>query len=125
MHRFFAKFLALPLLAGLLLVSPAAHASTAGGHVSGPIRPGSVSDAQIDASLRAKLAKSKIGKDGFRYHVQRGVVTWEGSTNVVQHKGAATRMAHASGAVAVVNHIQISAAAKAKLAGNLKRATVQ
>jgi hypothetical protein len=81
-----------------------------------------VSDAQIDATIRTKLAKSKIGKDGFKYHVQHGVVTWEGATNVIQHKGSATRMAHAAGAGQVVNNIQISASAKAKAASNLKRA---
>jgi hypothetical protein len=125
MNRFFATILALPILAALLLAPAPIRANAAGGRVSGPIRPGSVTDAQIDATLRTKLAKSKIGKDGFHYRVARGIVTWEGSTNVVQHKGAATRMAHSAGAVGVVNHIQISAAAKAKLAGNLKRATVQ
>jgi hypothetical protein len=83
------------------------------------------SDAQIDATIRAKLAKSKIGKDGFRFKVAHGVVTWEGTTNVVQHKGSATRMARAAGAVQVVNNIQVSAAAKAKAGANLKRATVQ
>ncbi len=72
-----------------------------------------------------KLAKSKIGKDGFRFHVQRGVVTWEGTTNVVQHKGSATRMARTAGAARVVNNIQISASAKAKAASNLKKAYVQ
>ena len=83
------------------------------------------SDAQIDATIHAKLAKSKIGKDGFRYKVAHGVVTWEGTTDVVQHKGSATRMARAAGAVQVVNNIQVSAAAKAKAGANLKRATVQ
>jgi BON domain len=82
------------------------------------------SDAQIDATIRAKLAKSKIGKDGFKFRVARGVVTWEGTTNVVQHKGSATRMAKAAGASQVVNNIQISAAAKDKAASNLKRAHV-
>jgi len=84
-----------------------------------------LSDAQIDATIRAKLAKSKIGKDGFRFKVSHGVVTWEGTTNVVQHKGSATRMARAAGAVQVVNNIQVSEAAKAKAGANLKRATVQ
>lgn len=84
-----------------------------------------LSDAQIDANIRVKLAKSKIGKDGFRYKVSHGVVTWEGSTNVVQHKGSATRMARSAGAVQVVNNIQVSAAAKAKAGANLKRATVE
>lgn len=82
-------------------------------------------DAQIDAAIRTKLAKSKIGKDGFRFHVQHGVVTWEGSTNVIQHKGSATRMARTAGAVQVVNNIQISSSAKAKAAANLRKAYVQ
>lgn len=83
------------------------------------------SDAQIDATIRTKLAKSKIGKDGFRFKVAHGVVTWEGTTDVVQHKGSATRMARAAGAVQVINNIQVSAAAKAKAGTNLKHATIQ
>jgi osmotically-inducible protein OsmY len=67
-----------------------------------------VSDAQLDAAIRAKLAKSKIGKDGFHFHVQRGVVTWEGTTGISQHKGSATRMARSSGAVQVVNNIKVT-----------------
>ena len=82
------------------------------------------SDAQIDATIRAKLAKSKIGKDGFKFHVARGIVTWEGSTNVIQHKGSATRMARTAGAAQVVNNIQISESAKAKALGHLKKASV-
>lgn len=89
-----------------------------------PAHAGNVSDSQIDATIHAKLAKSKIGKDGFTYHVSHGTVTWEGKTNVIQHKGSATRMAHAAGATQVVNHIQISAAAKDKAAANLKKAHV-
>ncbi len=83
-----------------------------------------VSDSQIQQTIQTKLAKSKIGKDGFRFHVSHGVVTWEGNTNVVQHKGAATRMAKAAGASQVVNNIQVSAAAKAKAAKSLKNAAV-
>jgi len=82
-------------------------------------------DAQIDATIRTKLAKSKIGRDGFRFRVQRGVVTWEGVTDVMQHKGSATRMARAAGAVQVINNIQVSASAKTKAAGNLKKAVVE
>jgi osmotically-inducible protein OsmY len=81
-------------------------------------------DAQLDATIRAKLAKSKIGKDGFHFKVARGIVTWEGNTNVVQHKGAATRMAKSAGAVQVVNNIQISGDAKAKAAAHLKKASL-
>ena len=82
-------------------------------------------DSQIEATIRVKLAKSKIGKDGFRFKVAHGIVTWEGSTNVVQHKGSATRMARAAGAVQVVNNIQVSAAAKAKAGASLKKAYVE
>lgn len=76
-------------------------------------------DKAIEAAINAKLAKSKIGKDGFKVHVQGGVATWEGSTSVLQHKGAATRMAKTAGAKAVVNHIKVSDAAKDKAADNL------
>ncbi len=121
MYRF-AFLVLLSLFCALFPTNPA----FASGHpTTTTARTATVSDAQIEATIRTKLAKSKIGKDGFHFHVQRGVVTWEGSTNVVQHKGSATRMAKAAGAVQVVNNIQISAAAKEKAAGNLKKATVQ
>jgi len=67
-----------------------------------------VGDAQLEATIKTKLAKSKIGKDGFHFKVQRGIVTWEGTTNIGQHKGAATRMARTSGAVQVINNIKVS-----------------
>jgi hypothetical protein len=76
-------------------------------------------DAQIEAEIRARLAKSVIGKDGFTVHVQGGVAYWDGTTEVVQHKGAATRMAKSAGARKVVNQIKIGDAAKQKAAGNL------
>jgi hypothetical protein len=79
-----------------------------------------LSDAQIEAAIRAKLAKSKIGADGFTVRVQGGVATFEGRTDVVQHKGAATRMAKAAGAVAVNNRIQVSDAARKRAAANLQ-----
>ena len=76
-------------------------------------------DKVIEAAIRAKLEKSKIGKDGIKVHVQGGVATWEGSTGVVQHKGAATRMAKSAGARTVVNNIKIADSAKQKAADNL------
>jgi hypothetical protein len=76
-------------------------------------------DKRIEAAIRAKLEKSKIGKDGFKVRVQGGVATWEGTTDVVQHKGAATRMAKTAGAKAVANHIKVSDAAKEKASENL------
>lgn len=76
-------------------------------------------DKTIEAAIRAKLTKSKIGKDGFHVRVQGGVAYWTGSTTVLQHKGAATRMAKACGARMVVNSIVVSDAAKQKAADNL------
>ena len=87
------------------------------------------SDAEIEAAIRAKLAKSKIGKDGFTVHVHNGVATWQGSTRIMQHKGAATRMAKTAGATQVLNNIKVSDDARAAAAGNLtgqpKRAVVK
>jgi len=79
------------------------------------------SDAQIEAAIKAKLAKSpKLSQEHIQVRVQGGVASFEGKTDVVQHKGTATRMAKAAGAVAVNNHIQVSEAAKEKAAGNLE-----
>ena len=69
---------------------------------------GKFSDAEIEATIKAKLAKSKIGKDGLQVHVKNGIATWTGNTSVMQHKGAATRMAKTAGAIQVVNNIKIS-----------------
>jgi osmotically-inducible protein OsmY len=91
--------------------------------------PRGLTDAAIEQMIRAKLAKSKIGADHFTVKVQGGIAYWEGKTDVVQHKGAATRMAKTAGATAVVNNIQISDAAKRKaasgLTGGTPRATVK
>jgi len=77
------------------------------------------SDAQIEREFRARLAKSKVAADKFTIHVQGGVATLEGNTDVVQHKGAATRMAKTAGAVTVVNKIKISDAARDRASRNL------
>jgi hypothetical protein len=78
-------------------------------------------DKELEAVIRAKLAKSKIGKDGFTVRVQGGVAFWDGSTNVVQHKGAATRMAKTAGAKRVVNSIKVSDAGKETASANLEQ----
>ena len=78
-------------------------------------------DKEMEAVIRAKLAKSKIGKDGFSVRVQGGVAFWDGSTNVVQHKGAATRMAKTAGAKRVVNSIKVSDAGKETASANLEQ----
>lgn len=117
---------ALTLLAMMfvsLCSQPLAFASTSA-HKAAAARAVPVTDSEIQQAIQAKLAKSKIGKDGFKFHVMHGVVTWEGTTSVMQHKGSATRMAKSAGATKVVNNIQVNAAAKAKAAQQLKHATV-
>jgi osmotically-inducible protein OsmY len=69
---------------------------------------GKFSDEEIEATIKAKLSKSKIGKDGLQVHVKNGIATWTGSTSIMQHKGAATRMAKTAGAIQVVNNIKVS-----------------
>ncbi len=79
-------------------------------------------DAQIERNIKAKLAKSKMsGTEHFTVSVHNGVAIFEGKTNVIQHKGVATRIAKTSGAVAVQNNIQVSDAAKAKAAARLAK----
>jgi BON domain len=80
---------------------------------------GKFSDAEIEATIKAKLAKSKIGQEGFQVHVKDRVATWTGTTSVMQHKGAATRMAKTAGALQVTNNIKVSGDAAAKAKGNL------
>jgi hypothetical protein len=80
-----------------------------------------VSDAEIERTIRAKFAKSKISADKFTVKVQGGVATIEGRSDIVQHKGTATRLAKSGGAVAVVNRIQLSQAAKDKASQNLEK----
>ena len=78
-----------------------------------------ISDAELEKAIRAKLAASKISSNKFEVHVQGGVAYLEGNTQVLQHKGTATRLAKNCGAVKVVNKIQVSDEAKEKAAGNL------
>jgi hypothetical protein len=78
-----------------------------------------ISDSDLEKAINARFAASKISTDKFKAHVEGGVATLEGYTEVVQHKGTATRLAKAAGALAVVNNIEISQAAKDKAQANL------
>jgi len=98
--------LLLPVLSLTAVVTPISAATSPAKAAAAPSR-GSVSDEQLEATIKTKLTKSKIGKDGFHFKVQRGIVTWEGTTNIGQHKGAATRMARSSGAAQVINNIKV------------------
>jgi hypothetical protein len=79
-------------------------------------------DARIEQAIRTKLAKSKLNADHFTVSVTKGVATIEGTTSVVQHKGAMTRIAKTSGAVSVRNNIRITDAGKAKATAALAKA---
>jgi osmotically-inducible protein OsmY len=116
---------ALVLAAALAGQSQAASVATTGTGAlkrsAIPVQKGRVlPDAQIERNIKARLARSKMsGKEHFTVSVQGGVATLEGKTNVIQHKGVATRIAKLGGAVAVENHIQISDEARAKAGARL------
>ncbi|MFN7994631.1 MAG: BON domain-containing protein [Bryobacteraceae bacterium] len=110
------------LLMSLALVF-AGYAAGAAHKAATPARPAphAISDADLERAIRAKLAASKISADHFQVHVQGGLATLEGQTDVIQHKGTATRLAKTAGAAAVVNKIAVSQAARDKAAGNLAK----
>ncbi len=119
--RILAALAMLAAAAGAQTVRPPANGTTTRARTAASTAQPRMSDAQLEASIRARLAKSqKISQDHFQVHVQGGVATIEGKTGVVQHKGSATRMAKAAGALAVNNRIQVSDAAKEKAAANLE-----
>ncbi len=90
-----------------------------------PKAPAQRSDAEIEAAIRAKFAASKINEDKFQVRVQGGVANIEGRTDVIQHKGVATRLAKTGGAKSVNNKIQIGDAARAKAAAQLQKGRVR
>ncbi len=100
--------------------SPAKTAPDAPSH-SRPKKPTpNLTDPQLEAAIKAKFAKSKINANKFTVRVSGGTATIEGKTEVIQHKGTATRMARTAGARQVVNKVQISDAARAKAQQNLE-----
>jgi|SRR5580700_3878098 osmotically-inducible protein OsmY len=110
--------LALLAAAGFSQTAPAAKPASP--TVKKPLIAHAASDdAQLEKAIRAKLSASKISKDKFEVHVQGGVATITGKTDVLQHKGTATRLAKNVGAKQVVNKVEISDAAKDKATANL------
>ncbi len=102
-------------IAGFGLAAPPAHPRAA----AKPAR--ALPDAAIERNIRAKFAKSKINSEHFTVSVKDGVATIDGKTDVIQHKGVATRLAKTGGASGVTNRIQISPEAKAKAAAKLSK----
>jgi osmotically-inducible protein OsmY len=79
----------------------------------------SLADPQLEKAIQERFARSKISRNHFQVRVQGGTATLTGKTDVLQHKGVATRLAKAVGARQVVNRIEVSEAAKQKAAANL------
>ncbi len=105
-----------PLLLALSLSAASNPATKASGSGS---NQAALSDAEIQADLRMRLNRGKIAADHFQGTVHGGVATLTGHTDVIQHKGVATRLAKTAGARRVDNQIQISDAARKKAADNL------
>jgi len=125
-HRSIPLFVFFAGLAGLGQAQPAAKTATATKKATtAPTRVAASNSAQTDAQLekaiRERLAKSKIAEDKFEVHVQGGRATITGHTNVLQHKGTATRLAHAAGATDLVNNIEPSEESKQKASANLAK----
>ncbi len=110
-----ALILALAAISTLAQAAPPAHAR--------PARAGqaALGDRELETAIRARFAQSKINEDRFTVHVQGGVATIEGRTNVLQHKGVATRLAKAAGARGVVNRIEPSDDANQRASENLAK----
>jgi hypothetical protein len=106
--------LVLVAVAGLNQPAAAATQVSAAKQSKDSTLPRNPADAQIERAIKNKLIKSKMNSDHFTVSVLKGVATIEGSTNVMQRKGAMTRMAKSCGATSVQNNIRISDAAKNK-----------
>ncbi len=78
-----------------------------------------LTDPQLEKAILERFARSKIARNHFQVRVQGGVATLTGFTDVLQHKGVATRLAKTAGARQVVNRIEVSEAARQKAAANL------
>lgn len=112
------------LLAFAALLMPAARITTAATPPPSTKispKPAPRSDAEIERSFRERLSKSKVARNGFQIRVQGGIATLTGRTDVVQHKGVATRMAKSAGARAVNNRIEISDAGRQRAAASLEK----
>ena len=120
------------VLAIALLYAVSGYSQTAAKAATAPKREASATvgkDVQIEKAIRARFAKSKISSEHFEVKVQDGVATISGKTDVIQRKGTATRLARLAGATRVINHIEVSEAAKKrsqeKLAQGRKRVEVK
>lgn len=113
-----AALVFLAALAGLSQTRPAAKPAPQK-PVARNTQPAAPSGIELENAIRGRFAKSKIASDGFQVRVQGRTATIEGHTDVIQHKGVATRLARSAGASQVVNRIQISESARRKASAHL------
>jgi hypothetical protein len=78
-----------------------------------------LTDAELERAIQERFSRSKIAADNFQVRVRAGVATLEGRTDVIQHKGTATRLAKNAGARHVQNKIEVSEQARQKASANL------
>lgn len=78
-------------------------------------------DTELRKAVEARLARSAIAADHFKVEVTDGAVHITGKTDVMQHKGVATRLARTAGAKEVRNDVEVSQAAREKAAAQLTR----
>ena len=114
--------LALLAIAGFSQVSPAAKPAS---NSEKKVTPGhsASNDADLEKKIRERLARSKLAPDKFQIRVQGGVATITGHTDVLQHKGTATRLAKTAGATKVINQVEVGDAAKQQASKNLASGT--
>lgn len=103
-------------LAGAAMAAPPANAKATAATAPGR----TLSDAEIERSIKDRFSRSKIAREGFQVRVQGGVATIDGKTEVIQRKGTATRLAKLAGAKRVENRIQISEAARQRALQRLR-----
>ena len=120
-YLFAAILILLPAMAQTRPAPPARTAAAPVHRRVGAAAPAKISDPDLEKAIRARFAKSKINSNHFEVHVQGGTATLSGKTDVIQHKGTATRLARGAGAANVVNHIQVSQAARDHAAANLSQ----
>ena len=78
-------------------------------------------DIELKKAIEERFARSAIAINRFHVEVKDGVARITGKTDVMQHKGVATRLAKSMGAKAVKNDVEITDAARQRAAEQLLR----
>jgi hypothetical protein len=104
-----------------LLCARAAEVKKAPAPAARPVVKAGRSDADVEADIRRRFARSKISADQFTVKVTNGTAVIDGHTKVIQRKGVATRLAKLGGARSVDNRIKIDEAARAAAAARLEK----